>query len=77
MGWGSGMEGDEAGEGRVDKAWDFILKAAGEPLQDLQLWDGKISCALEKVAVTPRLELVHHITLPGAVAKRHEMRAQH
>lgn len=72
LGLGLGNGGDEAGEGRPDKAWDFILKAEGEPLQDLQLWDGKISCAPEKVAVTPRLELVHHITLPGAVAKGHE-----
>ncbi|KAI4570711.1 hypothetical protein MJT46_006228 [Ovis ammon polii x Ovis aries] len=43
LGLGLGNGGDEAGEGRADKAWDFILKAAGEPLQDLQLWDGKIS----------------------------------
>ena len=58
----------EAGA-RPHKACDFILKAVGEPLQDLQLWNSKISCVLEKVAVTPRLELVYHVTLPGAIAK--------
>jgi len=34
LGLGLGNGGDEAGEGRPDKAWDFILKAVGEPLQD-------------------------------------------
>lgn len=34
LGLGLGNGGDEAGEGRLDKAWDFILKAVGEPLQD-------------------------------------------
>ena len=35
LGLGLGTGGDEAGEGRPDKAWEFILKAVGEHLQDL------------------------------------------
>lgn len=46
-----------AGEGRKSgsQGLGFHPKGSGEPLQDLQLWDGKISCALEKVAVLPGL----------------------